>query len=244
MTNISIGRASACFILLLIGTLRFQAFSDDLLMLRNGQEIRGKLEIVSDKDILFSHGSSSHGQSDSYPVRDVYMIKTEKRGTIFYNTAGSKSMVGSVKNNRKATYIYLVNGGEIEAWNLRMANGIIKFTKNPKLPETPSNTGVYPTEDIFLIKYPDGSKDLITEISGERLPNGSNANIVGSPTKIKVIMVEISKSTTTIGDIAKEYKVAVEDIVEWNNLPKGSASGSRLSAGTQLMIQIEEPVNP
>lgn len=224
-----------------VGALPFAAYCEDMLMLRNGQEIKGKLEMISDREILFSQGKGK-GQSETYPVRDVYMVKTEKRGTIFYNPAGSKSITGSVKNNRKASYIYLVEGGEEEAWDIRMSNGIIKFTKNPKLAATPSNTGVYPTEEVFLIKYPDGSKDLITDISGEP-PEKVGQNPSGVSTKIRVVMVQVSKSTTTIGDIAREYDVKVEDIIEWNDLPNGSTANSRLSAGTQLMIQIEEPAN-
>lgn len=230
------------FLIILYMCLPGHLLADDFLMLRNGEEYNGKLEVISDKEVSFSTKSgglfSSNSQRNVFPTNDVYMIKTDKRGTIFFNRKHQRSVVPTVKIDKSADLIYLADGGELQGWQVVINNGILSYQKNPKQKRAMSNIGAIDLDEVFMIKYSDGSKDIFTDITVDKAEEEQAAVPVPvvEPEKIKVILYN-TRAGETLGTVAEKYNVSVEDIIEWNDLPARYKSTTKLSSGMQLMIQ-------
>lgn len=214
-------------------------WGDDILMLKNGDEFPGKVLKISDKEIAFSAKSGGRFKQpavdQTIPTGEVYMIKTEKRGTIFFIN-GQRIIRENVKSDRSADYIYLISGEEIPAWQVSLNNGIISYQKDKAQKRAMSNIGAFPVEEVFLVKYNDGSKDLFTDFDSiqvvEETDNNENA-------MLKVVFHEVLRGES-LSDIADKYGVDVNKIKEWNELPDAFNSGTTLKAGTQLMLQVKQ----
>lgn len=218
------------------------ALADDILMMRSGQEFRGKLDVAGEKEILFKvkKGNGLFGSTkdfSKFPTSEVYMIKTDKRGTIFFNRIGERLMRSSQKYPKDAALIYTVDGEELGGFDLNMADGVLSFKKDPKEGNVPYNVVNAAKNSIFLIKYPDGSKDLLTEIPLEVKQLAPKEELKEETPKIKVIMHNVAKGET-YADIAKQYGVTVAQIVEWNELPSKTTGVTRAAVNSQLMIQL------
>lgn len=216
------------------------ALAEDILLLRNGEEARGKLELVSDKEVAFSVKSGNFFSQQServvVPATDVYMIKTDKRGTIFFDREYKRKSTETQKHDKSADLIYLADGGEIPAWSISIANGVLSYQKDKKKVRAMSNIGAIRTEEVFMVKYSDGSKDLFTDISAGSDKNAKSAADSEENVKIKVVMYNV-QTGENLGAIAQKFNVSVAEIKEWNDLPVKYNDISKPVAGTQLMIQ-------
>ncbi len=234
------------FLILCLLLVASPCFADDILMMRTGQELRGKLDVAGEKEILFKvkKGNGLFGSTKDFskiPTSEVYMIKTDKRGTIFFNRAGERLMRSTQKYPKDAALIYTVDGEELGGFDLNMADGVLSFKKDPKEGNVPYNVVNAAKSSIFLIKYPDGSKDLLTDISLQALQAIPEEKPKEETPKIKVVMHTVVKGET-YADIAKQYGVTVAQIVEWNELSSKTTGVSRAAANSQLMIQL--PFSP
>lgn len=214
--------------------------AEDLLLLRNGDEFRGKLDVVSDKEISFTVKSgslfSNSSERRSVPTSDVYMVKTDKRGTIFFDRQRERKMVETTKPDKSADLIYLVDGGEVQAWQISIANNVLSYQKDKKQLRAMSNVGAFPIEDVFMVKYSDGSKDIFTDISGGKTEKPNDLVTEQEEIKLKVVMYNVQRGET-LGQIAGKFGVSVSDIVEWNDLSSKSTEQTKPVVGGQLMIQ-------
>lgn len=232
-------RAFIFFAFLSIFTIVCKA--EDLVVTREGIEYKGKLILVSEKEIVIKlkNGIFHSGDSNSIPADQVYMIKTDKRGTIFFNRQRERLVIPTKDIGKNADIIYLVDGGEISGWNLGMENGIVTYQKDPKQKRAMSNIGAIPTEEIFMIKYNDGSKDILTDITKEQESNLLIPQSVGEH-KLKVIIYNVENGDT-LGLVADKFNVDMDSIIEWNDLSSHANRNTKLASGLKLMIQI--PVN-
>lgn len=143
----------------------------DLVILRSGEEMNGDVEMISNGviSILTEKGKKS------IPTNQVYMIKYERRGNAFFTVEGEmKYDTGNQRSKitENDIGVYLNNGQEIIISALKMEGDKIQlkpvsktlisnvtnlFSKNKGWVEIPRN-------EIFLIRYGDGSKDIITPL--------------------------------------------------------------------------------
>lgn len=97
---------------------------------------------------------------------------------------------------------------------------------------------------MFLIKYKDGTKDKLSDISLKKQESPvAVEETVDEPVEeepLQVVFHSVSKGET-LSSVAKKYGVTVDEIIEWNDLPAKLKANSRLQADMQLMIY--KPVN-
>lgn len=132
----------------------------DLIILRDGSERKVKIIMVkSDNTILAADKKSSVQESVSN--KDIYMIKYEKRGNVFFTEDGGR-MTGSsdAKIPSNATAIYLLKGEEIVGYNVEMDADKVSFTATKK---EDKNLKTISKSDIFLIVYPDKTRDVLND---------------------------------------------------------------------------------
>ncbi len=226
--------------LLFYMSITFAVGAEDLLITRTGDEYKGKLELLSDKDVSFNVKSGgligSRSAQKVFPTGEVYMIKSDKRGYTFFNRKRERVILPSQPIGKKADLIYLADGGEVPAWNISLKDGVISYQKSPKQMRALSNNDAIPVQDVFMIKYNDGSKDIFTDITVD-LESEKNSAKAGEK-KLKVIFYKILRGET-LESIARKYDVGVEDLREWNEFPASVKNDSKLTPGDQIMIQVE-----
>ena len=134
----------------------------DLIILRDGSERRVKIVMVRNDNTLFATDKKSSVQ-ESVPNKDVYMIKYDKRGNVFFTENGERfSGADDAKIPSNATAIYLLKGEEIIGYNVEMDADKVSFTKTKKEGKDVSTIN---KSDIFLIVYPDETRELLNDFA-------------------------------------------------------------------------------
>lgn len=177
--------------------MSYLANAQDMMLLRNGDEIQCKVDMISNGTVSYQeNGTRSH-----MPTTQLYMIKYEKRGNAFFNSEGESSYnseSSSAKLSKKDIAIYLSDGGEIiasevkvsietidyKASNRKTWNAITGFLQVKKTGDWSS----LPKEKVFLIRYFDGSREVINDL--KKLEE--QARIAALP-KVKHPFVPINK---------------------------------------------------
>lgn len=132
----------------------------DLIILRDGSERKVKIIMVKSDNTVFSTDKKSSVE-ESIPNKDIYMIKYEKRGNVFFTEDGGRMTGASdAKIPSNATVIYLLKGEEIIGYNVEMDADKVSFTKTKK--EGKDVSTVHKSE-IFLIVYPDETRDVLND---------------------------------------------------------------------------------
>lgn len=143
----------------------------DMIIMRSGVDIQGQVILVTKDKTNFK---DSDGKEKELDNSDIYMIKYDKRGNMFFTEDGERitDNEGNEKVPKGASSVYLTEGKEIIAYDISIDVDSITFYPavrkgGPKLLFISSNkkgTAVtYPKEQVFLIHHQDGTKDLITD---------------------------------------------------------------------------------
>lgn len=150
--------------LLYLIVLALTVKAQDLIILRNGDDIHCKVE-KNDNGVVSYH---CDGQTMTLPVTQIYLIKYENRGNAFFNETGETtySTRATTKPTKKDIQIYLCDGNEIRAAELEISAESVRYLE-PKIKLSKKSSEEWvsiPKEDVFLVRYPDGTKDIITNL--------------------------------------------------------------------------------
>lgn len=237
----------ACRILFLVSLfipgLSLYAAQHDLILLRNGMEAEAIVELVDDNEIIFRIDKKSPSQT--IDIHEVYMIKFAKRGNVYITPDGKRITGENQVIDKDADVIYLVSGGEVPAYNLKVSDYHVSFLANK-----PKNKKVIPIaqtlsrSDVFLIKYKDGTKDKLSDISVKKVVEShpveseieTSTELQEEP--LQVVFHSVSKGET-LASVAKKYGVGTDEIIEWNDLPAKLRPNSRLQLDMQLVIYLK-----
>jgi hypothetical protein len=158
-------------ILVIVGLIMsFLANAQDMILLRNGDEIQCKVDMISNGIVSYQE----NGTRSQMPTTQLYMIKYEKRGKAFFNSEGESnynSESTSAKLSKKDIAIYLCDGGEIIASEVKFLDDNIDYKASNKkkwnaiIPIKKSGEwNSLAKEKVFLIRYFDGSREVINDL--------------------------------------------------------------------------------
>lgn len=158
-------------ILVIVGLIMsFLANAQDMILLRNGDEIQCKVDMISNGIVSYQE----NGTRSQMPTTQLYMIKYEKRGKAFFNSEGESnynSESTSAKLSKKDIAIYLCDGGEIIASEVKFSDDNIDYKASNKkkwnaiIPIKKSGEwNSLAKEKVFLIRYFDGSREVINDL--------------------------------------------------------------------------------
>ncbi len=184
--------------LVIIGlSMSFCANAQDMMLLRNGDEIQCKVDMISNGTVSFQE----NGTRLQLPTTQLYMIKYKKRGNAFFNSDGESnynSESPSAKLSKKNIAIYLCDGGEVIASEVKVTNENVDYRASNKktrnditgfLPIKKSGDwNSLPKEKVFLIRYFDGSREVINDLQKKE----EQARIDALP-KVKHPFIPINK---------------------------------------------------
>lgn len=132
----------------------------DLILLRDGSERKAKIIMVTNENTVFCSGESSSAQ-ESIPNKDIYMIKYDKRGNVFFTDEGERiTGTGDGRIPSNASAIYLLKGQEIIGFNIEMDTVKVYYTVSKKKSKDVLSID---KSDIFLISYPDDTKEMLND---------------------------------------------------------------------------------
>ena len=240
------------YLLAIIACIIFSipAFADsDRLILRNGQEFDVKLLQLTDEKIIYANSINSMLLQQEVLSKDVYMVHIEKYGNLYF-TADGKRTTGETErvDYKKKDVVYLVQGAEIAADNVYVSsNKILCFIKTKGaglsgfIGKSSIEERAFDKSEVFMIRYRNGMRDIITkiEMSDHEIekPDAKKdtASVANEKPEFVVVFHSVVKGET-LEQIAKQYNVYVQQIIEWNDLPSTTKSKTQLAEGTQLMI--------
>ena len=131
----------------------------DLILLRDGSDRKVKIVMVNSENTVFSSNESS--SQEAIPNKDVYMIKYDKRGNVFFTEDGERiTGDGDGKIPSNATAIYLLKGQEVIGYNVEMDTAKVFFTASKKKGKDVISID---KSEIFLISYPDKTKEMLND---------------------------------------------------------------------------------
>ena len=159
-------------ILIIAGlVMSYWANAQDMMLLRNGDEIQCKVNMISNGIVSYQE----NGTRAQMSTAQLYMIKYEKRGNAFFNTKGESnydSESSSTKLSKKDIVIYLCDGGEVIASEVKVSSENVYYKASNKkvwsaftdlLPIKKSGDwNSLSKETVFLIRYFDGSRFIDT----------------------------------------------------------------------------------
>lgn len=187
-------------VLLILGLLFTSVLcAQDMILLRNGEEIQCKVEMISNGTVSYLSGGS-RGQ---LPTTQLYLIKYEKRGNAFFNSDGESNYnteSSSSKLSKKDIAIYLCDGFEVVASEISITNESVNYRSSNKkawnaitgfLPIKKSGEwNAIPKDKVFLIRYFDGTREVVNDL--QKLEE--QARIDALP-KVKHPFIPINKDT-------------------------------------------------
>lgn len=230
---------------------------DDLLIYRNGGEKAVRIIMVSGSEVTYSEYAKS-GPEQKESLKDIYMLRYSKRGNV-YITDDCKRITGeNQKYDKNADIIYLIDGKEILAYNLQILEDKIIYEEKgktnlfgKKTAGSDAGSKMLNVSDVFFIKYKDGTKDIINDISREAIEAKERAKReeeervrqaqleeeMKKANEKKVIFHNVKKGET-LAVIAKRYHVTAREIITWNELPANTKPTIKLKPDMQLMIYV------
>lgn len=156
-----------CLILLLVVFCPFISRAQrDMILLRDGSVRKANIIMVNNERTVFSTDKNSSSQEE-IPNRDIYMIKYDKRGNVFFTDEGERfDGEGDGKIPSKAVAIYLLNGKEIIGYNVVMNTETVSYTTSKRGGKDLSSLK---KSDVFLVVWPDGTRDMLNDFETVRL---------------------------------------------------------------------------
>ena len=204
------------FFLLSIILVPSTIFAQDHIIFRDGQERECKVIQVNSDKTLCKENNKKKALDVLYDNSEIYMIKYEKRGNVFFTEDGDRFSGETVdKPDKKATMIYLKQGKEIEAFDLEITSTTIRFKperrktrftgfifKNSKIVETQE----LEKTDVFMLKYPDGTKDILTPFEIKKEKEITSGDLSTSPiSSDKKQIVENPVKVVSGSDVRRSY---------------------------------------
>ena len=171
------------------------------------------------------------------------MLRFAKRGNVYITNDGKRVTGENRILPKDADVIYLVEGQEIPAYDLRiMEDRITYLPKKNKNKNVVPIAEVLPRSAVFMVKYTDGTTDVLTDITLKKeLPQPVKEESTAQPTEedeeLEVVFHSVKKGET-LSSIASRYNVAIDDIIKWNDLPSTTKPTAKLRADMQLMIYV------
>lgn len=231
-------------ILLFIACFAFTAVSQDYILFRNGVIVPGKIQQVTDQNTVLRVKKGfmgSKGEDQAFPMDKVYMLHYQSRGNVYVTPEGKRRSGETQTIANDADVIYLVAGKEIPAYGIRIDDGMVYYRETKQTKKAISSERKLLPDEIFMILYSDGSKDILTDITVVEQPEAVEEPVqaeeeVAEPT-LKVLFYNVKKGDT-LAKIAKMHNVTTDQIVEWNDLPAKTRTNTALQADMQLMIYV------
>ncbi len=155
------------FFTLCILQLAFCAYAQDAIIFRDGRMKSVKIIQTNNDKTLFKEADNKKAPEEYVDNTKVFMLKFKTRGNVVFNSRGERILTTSEHTDipKDAIVVYYKDGREVPAYNLTMDTDVVSFKTSKKDRKAPVFS---PKSDVFMIRYPDGTRDILTNLAVEK----------------------------------------------------------------------------
>lgn len=150
-------------------------YAQDAIIFRDGRVKSVKIIQTNNDKTMYKDSGNEMADEEFVDNKTVFMLKFKTRGNVVFNSEGERILTTSepTKIPKDAIVIYFKDGREVPAYSLTMDEDTISFkTKKgggiggfiKKSNDAPVSS---PKSEVFMISYPDGTRDILTNIALE-----------------------------------------------------------------------------
>ncbi len=143
-----------------------QCIAQDAIIFRDGRVKSVKIIQTNNDKTLFKDSDEKNAPEVYVENKNVFMLKFKKRGNVVFNANGERILSNSEHTEipKDAIVVYYKDGREVPAYNLTMDANVVSFKTNKK---GKGNPVFSPKKEVFMISYPDGTRDILTNLAVE-----------------------------------------------------------------------------
>lgn len=213
----------------------------DKIMLRDGSMIDAKIQQITQNSVKFKNETTGV-KLDELPLSDIYLIKSNKRGNLFFTRDGRRKTGESIEIDPKAIAIYTIDYREIPAYSIEFdVDKIIYQTAKPDRKNPQPLRKIIPQSIVFMILYPDGTSDILNDLTKEQtyVPQSApEQEEKAQPQDDLKVVFHTVKQGDTVLSIANRYDISASDLREWNEISSRTKDTAPLKPGQQLMLYV------
>lgn len=155
----------------------------DLVVQRDGTMFNAKIMVVGKEKTTYAVGRGKNTTQMEVANSDLFMLRFKERGCIVFDTQGERLLTTSTteKYPKGAVLIFLCNGQVLPVYNLSIDQNVARYTPDKKGNE---RKGFLAKCDIFMVCYPDGTRDIITPLIQTQVQNDAKDGTDGDSESI------------------------------------------------------------
>lgn len=153
-------------LLLLSGALSGVTKAQDAIIFRDGRVKPVKIIQVNNDKTLYKDSGDKMAAEEFVENTQLFMLKFKTRGNVVFNSKGERVYTVSEHTQipKDAIVIYYKDGKEVPAYSLTMDANVVTFSTSKR---DKGNPVLAQKTDIFMICYPDGTRDILTNLAME-----------------------------------------------------------------------------
>lgn len=142
------------------------AYGQDAIIYRDGRMRSVKIIQTNNDKTLFKDSGDKKAAEEYVENTKVFMLKFKTRGNVVFDSRGERILTTSEHTAipKDAIVVYYKDGREVPAYFLTMDADIVSYKTNKK---GQGNPVFSPKTDVFMIRYPDGTRDILTNLAAE-----------------------------------------------------------------------------
>ena len=150
----------------LLGLTSTTIIAQDAIIFRDGRVKSVKIIQTNNDKTLFRESGNKKAPEEYVENTKVFMLKFKTRGNVVFNSNGERILATSEPTQipKDAVVVYYKDGREVPAYNLTMDTNVVSFKTDKKTKDRPVFS---PKSEVFMISYPDGTRDILTNLAVE-----------------------------------------------------------------------------
>ena len=140
--------------------------AQDAIIYRDGRVKRVKIVQTNNDKTLYTEWGKKNAAEEYVENTAVFMLKFKSRGNVVFDSRGERILTTSapVKIPKDAIVIYFKDGREVPVYNLTMDERTLSYRLEKK---SKSRQMFSAKSEVFMICYPDGTRDILTDLITE-----------------------------------------------------------------------------
>lgn len=150
----------------LLGLTSTTIIAQNAIIFRDGRVKFVKIIQTNNDKTLFRESDNKKAPEEYVENTKVFMLKFKTRGNVVFDSNGERILATSEPTQipKDAVVVYYKDGREVPAYNLTMDANVVSFKTDKKTKDRPVFS---PKSEVFMISYPDGTRDILTNLAVE-----------------------------------------------------------------------------
>lgn len=136
----------------------------DYVIQRDGTITNAKILVVGKDKTTFAVGRGKNATQMELANSELFMLRFEERGSIVFDARGERILTTSTSEQfpKGAVLLFLCSGQILPVYHLSIDQHAARYFLDKK---GEGRKGFLPKSDIFMVCYPDGTRDIITTLT-------------------------------------------------------------------------------